>query len=432
MSNRTLSLRWLLLVSVFLLAIPLTFGSVGGSISGLVTDPSGAVIAGAEVVALNTATGIKQTVKTDAAGFYSFPSLPIGPYEIDVRQAGFKEFRATGLVIDANTALRVDATLQVGTVTQEVSVSATAVQVDTSSTQVGEVIGSTAMEVVPLNGRSFVDLMALQPGVVPTTVRHVQRYRFRGARLRQLLGQRGARICQWIHAERWERRSRATRWAPLSFPTLTPSRNSASSPTMPTRNTATLPGGWSTPSPNPAPTSSTEMPLTSSAIPTWTPGTFTLRFARTLQQERVWRHHRWPHPARPALLLCRLPGKPPDCGRQTAVQISVPSAQDLTGNLSDSGEFVLDHRHPWKHHSQHSRGTDFASQLATKLGYPVTVGEPYYTPGCTSSANCVFPGAVIPQSAWASPAAPLIKYIPAPNTAPRVLRNLGLRRYLAG
>ena len=71
------------------------------------------------------------------------------------------------MVIDANTALRVDATLQVGTVTQEVSVSATAVQVDTVSTQVGEVIGSTAMEVVPLNGRSFVDLMALQPGVVP-------------------------------------------------------------------------------------------------------------------------------------------------------------------------------------------------------------------------------------------------------------------------
>ena len=176
MSNRTLSLRWLLLVSVFLLAIPLTFGSVGGSISGLVTDPSGAVIAGAEVVALNTATGIKQTVKTDTAGFYSFPSLPIGPYEIDVRQTGFKEFRATGLVIDANTALRVDATLQVGTVTQEVSVSATAVQVDTISTQVGEVIGSTAMEVAPLNGRSFIDLMALQPGVVPTTVRYVQRY----------------------------------------------------------------------------------------------------------------------------------------------------------------------------------------------------------------------------------------------------------------
>ena len=62
-------------------------------------------------------------------------------------------------------------------------------------------------------------------------------------------------------------------------------------------------------------------------------------------------------------------------------------------------------------------GSNFASQLSSKLGYPVSVGEAYYVPGCTSSANCVFPGAVIPQSAWASPAAPLIKYIPG-QTAP--------------
>ena len=226
MFNRTRSLRVSLWISIFLLAMPLAFGSVGGSISGLVTDPSGAVIAGAEIIALNTATGIKQTIKTDAAGFYSFPSLPIGPYEIDVREAGFKEFRATGLVIDANTALRVDAALQVGTVTQEVSVSASAVQVDTVSTQVGEVIGSTAMEVVPLNGRSFVDLMALQPGVVPKQS-GMYSGTVSGSSDSGNYSVSGARESANGFMLNGGNVKPGKAMAPWSFPTSTPSRNSA-------------------------------------------------------------------------------------------------------------------------------------------------------------------------------------------------------------
>src|SRR5579862_9363035 len=151
----------------FILWMQLAWASVGGSIAGLVKDPSGAVVIGAAVVAINNDTGVQNSAKTDAAGFYSFPTLPLGRYNVEIRQTGFKSYRATNLVIDVNSALRVDATLELGAVSEQVNVSASAVHVETTNTQMGEVIGSSKIENVPLNGRSYTDLLALQPGVVP-------------------------------------------------------------------------------------------------------------------------------------------------------------------------------------------------------------------------------------------------------------------------
>ncbi len=99
-------------------------------------------------------------------------------------------------------------------------------------------------------------------------------------------------------------------------------------------------------------------------------------------------------------------------------QIPVPSAQDRAGNLSDlalAGAFLTTDATGSLVPATVS-GPYFASLLSQKLGYAVSQGEPYYTPGCTNSA-CVFPNAVIPQSAWSAPAANLLKYIPAPNNA---------------
>lgn len=141
--------------------------STNGSISGLVTDPSGAVVPGAQITALETQTGIREVTKTDSKGYYSFPVLPIGAYEVEVRVDRFKTFRQINIVIDANSAVKVDATLQVGSATEEVDVRADAVQVETQSTQMGEVISSQRITEVPLNGRAYTDLLSLQPGVVP-------------------------------------------------------------------------------------------------------------------------------------------------------------------------------------------------------------------------------------------------------------------------
>ncbi len=158
------------ILSLFLfISSALTWAGINGSISGLVTDSTGAVVSGASVTATNTQTGVQSNVTTDSKGFYNFPSLLIGTYTIQISQTGFKTFSQTGLVIDANSALRVDATLQVGAISEKVEVSTDSVHVETETTQMGEVITGKTMTAVPLNGRSYTDLLALQPGVSPYT-----------------------------------------------------------------------------------------------------------------------------------------------------------------------------------------------------------------------------------------------------------------------
>ncbi len=145
-----------------------SFASVTASISGTVKDVSGASIAGATVTATDTGTSIVQTRTTNSQGFYSFQSLPLGTYILSVQQKGFKEYRQTDLVLDVNAALTVDATLQVGQVSEKVEVAADALHVDTVSSQMGEVIEGKEMAAVPLVTRSYTDLLALQPGVIST------------------------------------------------------------------------------------------------------------------------------------------------------------------------------------------------------------------------------------------------------------------------
>src|SRR5579864_7050966 len=164
-----ISTRCLGMALFVLLTLGLASASITGSISGVVTDPSGAVVAEANVVATNTQTGIRTTVTTDSKGFFSLPALPVGTYDLEVSRQGFKTLRVTGLTIDANSALRVDSTLQLGAAVETMVVTGDAVHVETESTQMGDVINGKAMTAVPLNGRDYTDLLALQPGVSPYT-----------------------------------------------------------------------------------------------------------------------------------------------------------------------------------------------------------------------------------------------------------------------
>src|SRR5215471_196530 len=145
------------------------FGAVGGSISGTIKDSTGGVIPGAMVTVTNSSIRTEFKTMTDARGSFSFPNLAVGSWDLSIETTGFKPEKKRGLVIDVNTALEVNATLEVQNVTQEVSVSTDvateAVQVETVSTQLGEVVTGTEMTTVALNGRSFTDLLALQPGI---------------------------------------------------------------------------------------------------------------------------------------------------------------------------------------------------------------------------------------------------------------------------
>jgi len=167
MGNRRIRLRLGIFMLAFLLAVcGRVFAGVTASISGTVKDASGSVVPGATVTATNVDTGIAVSQRTNGDGFYSFQTLPVGNYTIDVQLTGFKSYHQTGLVLEVNQALVVDVPLEVGASAEKVEVSSSALHIDTASTQMGEVIEGKEMTDVPLVTRSYTDLLALQPGVV--------------------------------------------------------------------------------------------------------------------------------------------------------------------------------------------------------------------------------------------------------------------------
>ena len=132
-------------------------------------DPSGGVIPGVELSVTNPATGVQNKTMTDSKGFYSFPSLPVGRYDLKLEAKGFHEQERKGLVVDADSAVKADVTMTMAEKVEELTVAESAgeVQLETVSTQMGDVVTGTKMTALGLNGRSYTDLLALQPGIVP-------------------------------------------------------------------------------------------------------------------------------------------------------------------------------------------------------------------------------------------------------------------------
>jgi hypothetical protein len=160
--------RLLSIIAFLLLAATPMSTATGGSISGTVVDPSGAVVPKAALILVNAAQRATYQDISDSKGSYSFPNLPVGRYDLTVSATGFITQRKMDLKVDTDSALRVDASLAIGSRLDSVTVSADpAVEVDTIATHLGEVISGDQMTDLPLNGRSFTDLLALQPGVAP-------------------------------------------------------------------------------------------------------------------------------------------------------------------------------------------------------------------------------------------------------------------------
>jgi hypothetical protein len=134
-----------------------------------VSDPSGAFIAGATLTLDNVGNATKQTTTTNVQGQYSFPVVPVGRYELEINSPGFQPYKKVGAVIDVNSALQIDATLQIGQNTQSVEVSDSVVTIQMSDTEIGQTIAGQHVAEVPLNGRSYTDLLATQAGVSPIT-----------------------------------------------------------------------------------------------------------------------------------------------------------------------------------------------------------------------------------------------------------------------
>src|SRR5437762_9574484 len=167
----------ILIVLIMLTSGALVRADVTGSILGVVHDRSQAVVAGARIVATNVQTNFSQETTSAADGSYRILALPAGTYKMTVTAAGFKQYNTTDIDLKVNDQLRIDVALEVGGVNEVVEITANAVQVQTENTQLGDVIESKKMLALPLNGRSYLDLLGLQAGVVPVTSGSIQQDR---------------------------------------------------------------------------------------------------------------------------------------------------------------------------------------------------------------------------------------------------------------
>ena len=162
------SIAFFLILSVFL-ALPLSAFAQNaisnGSISGQVTDTSGAVVVGATVTARSVAEGVKLTAKTNGTGFYNFSSLTVGAYTISVSQTGFKTTIIDNVIVQVGQNTAGNATLHVGNLEQSVTITAEAPLIRTTESTVSTVVNQNLIENLPLSGRRYTDFVLLTPNV---------------------------------------------------------------------------------------------------------------------------------------------------------------------------------------------------------------------------------------------------------------------------
>ena len=161
--------HYLRAVAVMLVLLMLPIPSAGqattATILGTVRDPSGASIAGVEVVATNMDTGFTRRTTTDQSGYYVIQYLPVGTYQVNIEASGFKRFAQTGIVLDVDRHARIDPVLDVGAVTESVQVSGDAPAVETTRVALGDTVSNAEILNLPLVGRDVYELLNITAGV---------------------------------------------------------------------------------------------------------------------------------------------------------------------------------------------------------------------------------------------------------------------------
>jgi len=153
---------------LFSLCAPLP-AQVSANLSGVITDPSGAAISGATVAAANIETGMSRSVPTGPTGRYEFVALPVGLYEVRVTKGGFAEGVRSGIRLLVGEEASVDISLRVGEVSQQIKVNGDAALVSVTTQDISGLVGEQQVKELPLNGRSFDQLITLNPGIVNFT-----------------------------------------------------------------------------------------------------------------------------------------------------------------------------------------------------------------------------------------------------------------------
>lgn len=420
--------RTLCLVVVLLLIPPSGFADVGGKITGTVTDQSGGGVPGATVVVTNTATGQKQTATSDEHGLYSFPVLAVGQYDIEISCPGFQSFRRTGLTINVKSALQEDVTLRLRQQSESVTVTEAAdqVHIETADTELGQTLQSAHIAEVPLNGRSYTNLLAVQTGVTPVATSATSSTSSGGGfgaiapsggldpGLFSVNGQRESANGFMVNGANVEE-------SVAESAAIIPNLDSIAEFRVLTSNFDAEYGNYSgglvtvvTKSGSNSFHGSAFEFLRNTALdargffdPTLAPyiqNQFGGTVGGPIKRDKLF-------------FFVDYQGTRNTQGIETGI-LPVPSPQDRTGNLSDLASSLT--------------GTVpsqvVANLLNQKLGYTVSPGEAFYTTSCNP---CVFPNAVIPQNAWSVPAQRLLQYIPQSNVGSNEFSEASLAQRLS-
>jgi hypothetical protein len=409
------------ILALFILAST-AWASDGGRLLGTVSDPSGTPIPGAKVTVTETATSVTQTKATDGQGFYSFQNLPVGRYDVQMDATGFKPLRRTGVVLDVDSKVVVDEQLDIGERNETVTVSESSTHVETVDTQMGQVITGKQMSAVPLNGRSYTDLLALQSGVVPVTSLTEDTMQDVGVSALSPSGSLNPGTIS-INGQREFANSFVLNGSDVEEDVnmgaaIVPNLDSIAEFRILTNNFDAEYGEFSG--------GQIEV-VTKSGTNAFHGGVFEFLRNTDLDARNYFSPTRGafnqnqfggtvggPVRKNKLFFFADYQGTRLTQGLDTG-QIPVPTLADRSGNLMDVASSFVTVDQNGKAVPTTVSGGYFASQLAQKLGYAVTAGEPYYFPGCNSHAECVLPNARIPVTAWSAPAANLLKYIPSPN-----------------
>jgi len=395
---------------------------VTGSILGVVHDRSQAVISGARIVVTNVQTNLKKDATSGADGSYHLLALPAGNYQLSVTAAGFRTFTEKDIVVKVNDELRFDVTLDVGNVTETVEITANAVQVQTENTQLGDVIESKKMLALPLNGRSYIDLLGLQAGVAPSTAGTIGGDRPISGILNagniSVNGQRETANAFLVNGgDVSEGRNLGAG--------LVPNLDSVEEFRLITNSFDAEYGKFS---------GAVMNAITKSGTNGFHGDVFEFlrndkldakNFFTSAKSELrrnqfgytaggpIWKDH--------LFFFSDYQGTRQVQGAETGLVTIDPAAQfqglfdpaTLTGTVDGSNPGTCPN-------------CGWAELLTQRLGYTVANNEPYSFPGCTSTdpvTGCVFPVnaaglAVIPKAAWSAPAKAILPYIPMPNVDP--------------
>lgn len=391
---------WQLIIVVLLFACSV-FAATGESagIRGTVSDPTGAVLAGATVHVRNASTGAVAQTSTENAGAYSIV-LPAGKYDVEVSEPGFQQITRQAIVLAANTTLTLDFQLQLARQNESLNVVVEMPGIETSTAQVGELVSGAQITAVPLNGRSFTDLLAIQPGVIPQSSAQPNAVVMSGCTSTPPSGDLNPGNLS-VSGQRETSNGFAVNGSAVeedfnNGTAIVPNLDSIQDFKVLTSNFDAEFGNFS----------GGQVMVTTKSGTNQIHGSGFEFLRNTALDSRGYfstdraRYDRNQYggtlggPIRKdkAYFFVDYQGTQMTQGQETGL-ISVPTAAQRNGEFGSlltgtvSGQYL-------------------ASTLSQELGYTVITGEPY---------SQVFPGGVIPQSVWSAPAKNLLKYIPQAN-----------------